>query len=357
MKPAVDSLVVHRPTCGVTVSATSAPDGRCDEYVAGRREATGYHLTGWLEIIAASLGRSTRYLVAESEGRVTGVLPLVMFNSAVFGRSVVSMPFLNYGGVVADDAVSARALLQAATGETIAAGAAYLELRHRTRMFPELPAKTHKVRMVLRLSASAARQWDALDRKVRNQVRKAEKLGVEVDRGGAELLPSFYEVFARNMRDLGTPVYPLRFFRAILDRFPERAQVFRAMHGGRTVAASITWRHGNSIEVPWASSLRAANAACPNMLLYWAMLGHAAEEGFEEFDFGRCTPFEGTYGFKQQWGAAPRQLVWEYWLPAGAPLPDVSPRNPRYARAIAVWRRLPVPVTQVLGPWIVRHIP
>jgi hypothetical protein len=123
------------------------------------------------------------------------------------------------------------------------------------------------------------------------------------------------------------------------------------------VAASITWRHAGSLEVPWASSLREANATCPNMLLYWEMLRYAGEQGLDEFDFGRCTPFEGTYAFKQQWGAEPRQLVWEYWLPARTPLPDVSPRNPRYAGAIAAWRRLPVPVTRVLGPWIVRHIP
>jgi serine/alanine adding enzyme len=357
MELVLEPPVEHRPSRGVSVFATSTPDERCDEYVSRRSEATGYHRTAWAGLIATTLGRQTRYLVAESGGRVTGVLPLVIFRNVVFGRSVVSMPFLNYGGVVADDPASARALLDAAIAETVALGGAYLELRHRTRVFPELQAKTHKVAMVLRLPGSPARQWDALDRKVRNQVRKAEKLGVRVDRGGAELLPSFYEVFARNMRDLGTPVYPLRFFRGVLETFPDSAQVFRAMHGGRAVAASITWRHGGSLEVPWASSLRASNAACPNMLLYWEMLKYANEQGLVEFDFGRCTPFESTYAFKQQWGAEPRQLVWEYWLPAGAPLPDVSPRNPRYAAAIAAWRRLPLPVTQVLGPWIVRHIP
>jgi FemAB-related protein (PEP-CTERM system-associated) len=218
--------------------------------------------------------------------------------------------------------------------------------------------------MVLALAHSVEDQWQALDRKLRNQVRKAEKSGLRAVHGGAELLEPFYAVFARNMRDLGTPVYTIRWFREILETFSDFSRIFVVFSGDQAVAGSLVlWRAGSRevrpevMEVPWASAIREFNPQCANVFLYWQMVRFGVEHGFARFDLGRSTPGEGTFQFKRQWGAEARELVWEYWTAPGSTVPDLSPKNPRFERAIAVWQRLPVGLTKVLGPRIVRNIP
>jgi FemAB-related protein (PEP-CTERM system-associated) len=329
----------------------------CDTYVARHRDASAYHFTEWLAVIHRAFGHETRYLVAESAGAITGVLPLVFFSSRIFGRFTVSIPFFNYGGVLADSDAAARALLERALEDTRRARGTHLELRHRgEQMFPELAARRHKVAMELTLEPTAELQWQALDRKLRNQIRKAEKSGLTTQDGGFELVEAFYAVFAHNMRDLGTPVYGVRFFEEVLTTFPS-ARVFLIRCAGRPVAASIVHGHGATIETPWASSLREYNPFCANVLLYWRMLQFAIERGFHTFDFGRSTPGDGPFHFKRQWGAQPRQLVWEYWTADGHSLPDLNPANAKYRLAIKAWQRLPLSVATALGPPIVRNIP
>jgi FemAB-related protein (PEP-CTERM system-associated) len=330
---------------------------RWDRFVESRPEASIYHRSAWANVFSNAFGHDTRYLAATDGGEIVGVLPLVQFKSRLFARCLVSLPFLNYGGLVAATEHAERALLDAAIGAARAAGASYVEFRHTRQCFAELPSKTHKVAMVLPLASTADQQFSQLDRKVRNQIRKAQKSGISMTIGGLELLDAFYDVFATNMRDLGTPVYTKAFFREVLTAFPEHAQVFCALLEGQTVAASIVLRDRNRMEVPWASALAQFNTLAPNMLLYWEMLRTAVEQGCTHFDFGRCTPNAGTHRFKAQWGAVPHQLCWEYWLASGQSLPNLSPDNARYSTAIRVWRKLPLNVTKIVGPWIVRNIP
>jgi len=159
------------------------------------------------------------------------------------------------------------------------------------------------------------------------------------------------------MRDLGTPVYARAFFAEVLAAFPETARVFLVDAGDVTVAGAITLSFRDTIENPWASSLREYRVLAPNTLMYWRMIEHAIATGHKTFDFGRSTPNEGTYNFKAQWGAEPTPLHWEYVLEPGRTLPNLSPSNPKYRAAIAVWTRLPLAVTNRLGPHIVRSIP
>jgi FemAB-related protein (PEP-CTERM system-associated) len=350
----------------ITVHTDEDPS-RWNAYVARSREASLYHRYDWRHIIERAFRQETLYLTAESDTGVVGVLPLVLFRSRLFGRFAVSMPFLNYGGVLADSEGASSALISAAIDEAKRASASYLELRHTRQLFPALQPRRHKVGMIMDLRATVDEQWLALDRKVRNQVRKAEKSNLSVVHGGAELLDRFYDVFARNMRDLGTPVYGIRWFREILEAFPSTSRIFTIRLAERTVAASFTlWSPGargagappaGTIEVPWASALREFNPLCANVFLYWQMVRFAVESGFSRFDLGRSTPGEGTFLFKKQWGAEPRDLVWEYWTASGGPIPDLSPKNPKFGAAINAWQRLPVGMTRLLGPRIVRNIP
>jgi FemAB-related protein (PEP-CTERM system-associated) len=340
---------------GVTVS-TAGDAAEWDAHVAAHRQATAYHQWGWRGVFREAFGHPSHYLIARRGGRVTGGLPLVELRSRLFGAFAVSLPFVNYGGVVADGEDTAAALVASAVRWAGARGLSHIELRHVAAKAAPWPAKRHKVAMWLPLEKDDEAQWTGLDRKVRNQVRKAEKAGLAADVGGVAELDAFYGVFARNMRDLGTPVYSRRFFAAILSAFPDTTRVFVVRLGNLPIAAAITVQWRDSIEVPWASSLRTYSDKSPNMLLYWTMLKTAIGAGARRFDFGRSTPDEGTFHFKRQWGALPQPLVWEYAGLEGAP-PDQSPKNPKFRLAIALWQRLPLAVANRIGPIVVRNIP
>jgi FemAB-related protein (PEP-CTERM system-associated) len=331
--------------------------GEWDRFVTRHPQASGYHVWKWRRVFESAFGHETLYLAARDHGSIVGVLPLVLFNSRVFGRFAVSLPFVNYGGVLARDAASAAFLLERAAALVDERRLSHVELRHTVRQFPDLQARAHKVGMLLPLERDGAEAWKRLDGKVRNHVRKAEKSQLTARSGGAELLDGFYDVFARNMRDLGTPVYSRGFFAAVLAAFPDAARVFLVDAGHVPVAGAITLSFRGTLDNPWASSLREYRALSPNTLLYWRMIEHAIATGHKTFDFGRSTPNEGTYTFKTQWGAQPTPLHWEYVLNGGRSLPNLSPSNPKYRAAIAVWTRLPLAVTNFLGPHIVRSIP
>jgi FemAB-related protein (PEP-CTERM system-associated) len=210
--------------------------------------------------------------------------------------------------------------------------------------------------MRLQLPDSVAALEKAVGPKVRNQIRKGVRSGLTVVWGGQELVPEFHQVFARNMRDLGTPVYGQNLIYAILRNYPQSADVCVVRQGSRPIAAGLLL-HGTGVsEVPSASSLREFNASCANMLLYWQLLERAVGRGQRVFDFGRSTVEGNTYRFKKQWGAQPEPATWQYYVRTGS-AGDLRPENPKYQRLIRLWQRLPVPVTRWIGPTIARGIP
>jgi FemAB-related protein (PEP-CTERM system-associated) len=327
-----------------------------DAYVASAPGASRYHLACWRTVFTRAFGHETVYLAARWRGHVIGVLPMVAFDSRAFGRFLVSLPFVNYGGVLADDDDACAALVERARQEAERRKARYVELRHMRRLLPALPEKQHKVAMTRPLPADAQSAWAGLDHKVRNQVRKAEKAGLKAVAGGTELVDEFYAVLSHNMRDLGTPIYDKRFFVEILERVPE-SRVHLVRLDAAPLAAGITIGYRAAVENPWAGSLRTHRAMCPNMLLYWAMITDAIERGYRVFDFGRSTPNEGTFQFKKQWGAEAAPCHWEYVLNGASRLPDFNPKSAKFARAVAVWQRLPLGIANALGPRVVRNIP
>lgn len=330
--------------------------GEWDRFVASM-DGSGYLAHDWRGILGRGMGHETQYLAARAGSELRGILPLVRMRSRLFGNFLVSLPFVTHGGLLCRDEAAGTALLAAAGNLRQELGAAYVELRHASGMGLELPARTHKVAMVLPLGADEAAMWRGLNTKVRNQVRKAEKSGLRTVQGGRELLDDFYGVFARNMRDLGTPVLARSFFAQVLWAFPHGTRILSVRLGDRAVAAGFLYWHGNTLEIPWASSIREHNHLCPNNLLYWETIRTGLALGLTRFDLGRSSPGAGTFKFKEQWGARPQALSWHYLLPPGRALPDLTPSNPRYALAINAWRRLPVPLTRLVGPAVVRCIP
>jgi len=345
-----------RPEIRVDEAAPS--DAAWDTYVNTHANATGYHLLAWRQVIDCVFGHRTFYLYAkDAEGSIRGVLPLAFLSSRLFGRFLVSLPFLNYGGVLASDAESERALLERAVELASEVGARHIELRHGPQLGSRWIDRQHKVSMRLELPGDFASLWKGFSAKLRSQVRRAEKEGISCRIGGMEILDDFYTVLTRNMRDLGTPVQGRNFFANILQAFPDAARVAAVYLKDRVVAAGFLYAFRDMLEIPWASSDRRYNRLAPNMLLYKSVLEYACERRFRVFDFGRSTPDSGTYKFKEQWGAQPVGLHWYYWLAEGDTLPDLSPSNSKFRLAISVWRRLPLAVSRRLGPNIVRYIP
>jgi serine/alanine adding enzyme len=329
-----------------------------DLFIRSIENATSYHRIKWRNVITESFGHDCHYLAAiDDNGEWQGVLPLVHMRSRLFGHFLISVPFVNYGGLLCNGNLAAGVLLDEAERLRRSLGATHVELRHTGGSLTGIPSRQHKVTMLLDLAVDVDGQWRAFDGKLRNQIRKAEKNGLQSAIGHLELLDAFYAVFARNMRDLGTPVYAKRFFRNILKAFPDTTRIFCVYREGKMIAAGIGSWFKDTFEVPWASSISDYNTLCPNNMLYWEAIRFAIRNGFKKFDFGRSTPHEGTYNFKKQWGAVPVQLCWQYLMASGIRIPDLTPSNPKYKVAIRAWQRLPVPATKILGPMIVRNIP
>jgi FemAB-related protein (PEP-CTERM system-associated) len=312
----------------------------------------------WLLVLQEGMGHSPFAIEANRGDKTVGLVCLSHVRSLLFGRYLVSMPYLNTGGILADDGVAETALAKRAVSLADELRVRYLELRHEQPLQqPTLShRRTDKVHMRLELPTTGAALWEQITAKVRNQIRKGQKHGFTVHWGREELLDDFFAVFSHNMRDLGTPTFGRRLFAAIIKHFPGDAE-FCVLRDAERPIASALLLHGKGVtEVPSASSLKSYNSTCANMLLYWQLLERTAERRQRAFDFGRSSEGSSTFKFKKQWGAKAFPAEWQYYLRDGT-MSDMRKDNPKYQRMIAIWRRLPVGLTRRIGPLISRGIP
>ncbi|MGQ0665550.1 MAG: FemAB family XrtA/PEP-CTERM system-associated protein [Nitrospiraceae bacterium] len=328
-----------------------------EDYVKRSSASNYYHQLGWKNVIEKSFGHKTHYLLCEEGDQIKGIFPLVHLKSLLFGNFLVSMPYFNYGGICADSIDVHHQLLHEAVRIAQRENAHHIEVRDSRVLDYGWRMKTAKVAMRLELRASADELWHALPSKLRSQVRRSSREGISCRIGRMEELDSFYKVFCIRMRELGTPVYPKYFFENILNEFRETTWICSVYMGTRPVAAGFVAGSRDTMEIPWAASMSAYNHLSPNMLLYWSALKFACENGYSIFDFGRSSPGEGTYKFKEQWGAKAHPLFWYYWMEDEGELPQLNPKNPKYRMAIEVWKRLPVSLTRLIGPAIVKNLP
>jgi FemAB-related protein (PEP-CTERM system-associated) len=259
------------------------------------------------------------------------------------------VPFFSYGGACAEDDATALALMDCARKLARGLGCSYLELRDDRARGGDWSVRTDKASMVLPLPGSAEMLGKQLGSKLRSQIKRAEREPLGVRRGGLELLDAFYDVFARNMRDLGTPVYPVRFFRSILERFADdTALVIIDLKGEPAAGGFLVFDRG-ATEIPWACCRGEAKPLGVNMKLYWEVLNTAIEQGSSRFDFGRSTIGSGPYKFKQQWGAQPHQLYWHRWERRPRVDTGAAPQGKLRRYAVALWQRLPLTIANRIG--------
>jgi FemAB-related protein (PEP-CTERM system-associated) len=324
-----------------------------DRFVRASGDGTIMHLHAWRDILREAYSHPVWLLAAEESGTLRGVLPLALVRSPVFGRSLVSMPFMDYGGVCAGPAAESERPLVEEASRLAAELRAKLVLRYLREPDLELPRSLDKVTMWLELGTSEESLWRGLPSERRNRIRKAQRSGLQASVCGSEGLEEFYAVFARNMRDLGSPVHSARFFEAVLRHLPGSTRVLLVRDAGSPVGAGILLLHEGMISIPWVSSLRSAFAKCPNQLLYWEAMRFGIANGFRVLDLGRSSRNSGNFEAKRQWGARPVQLHWAYH-PDDAEPPGEEVR--RAAWAVGIWQRLPLGLVNRVGPWLRRGI-
>lgn len=334
------------------VARPAADDPHWDDFVRSAPDSQIGHLSGWRRIIEDVLGREYIPLVAiTTEGEWRGVLPLVRIRAPLLGHSIVSLPYLNYGGSIGTSEAQRR-LCDAAVMEAQRSGADLLQIRRRTEL-PGTPSIVRKDIVLLDLPDTPDELWGAFPAKLRTQIRRPLKEGMELRIGPDQLAP-FYAVFARNMRDLGTPVYSRRFFEAIADTFEEA--VFGAVYWrGQPVGGGCGFVWRGEFEMTWASCIRDYNPMAPNMLLYWGFMEAMIGRGVRVFNFGRSTPDSSTHRFKLQWGGRAVPLPWLEW--SAEPRPVSAGATPLMQFAAAAWRRLPLSVANLVGPALASRLP
>jgi serine/alanine adding enzyme len=329
-------------------------------YVESAPQASLYHALEWRHVLLRAFGHRSWYLMAQDDGKTRGVLPLVEMKSSLFGHFFVSLPFLDYGGILADTPEHEAALATAATDLAATRGAHHIELRQSfaaaRRAVGGWKLRQHKAALVIPLNVDTDTHWSGLNSRLRGKVRKAEKSAAAFSVGTAEELDDFYRVFCLNMRDLGTPVYGPAFFQNVL-RFAKDATVLLVRREGRPAAGAIALRRGERVELPWICSDYSQSSFYVNEYLYWNAIQWACRSGARELDLGRCSTDGGVFRFKMQWNPEVRPLFWYYWLASGIALPALSPNNPKYELAIRCWKKMPLALANRVGPWIVRNIP
>ncbi len=337
--------------------ASSSDSKGWDNYLLHTRNRTLAHRWSWGEILASSFGVKPYYFIAERENSIVGILPTTLMKSRLFGSFLISLPWLDYGGPIADNDEIALCLVDTAIETASENNCSFLELRAVSHRLEGLREKADKFTFLLDLQSGEEDVWKSFNAKARNQVRKAEKSGLTVLFGDSDLLAEFYKVFARNMRDLGTPVWPKELFEEIFYHFPNDTEIAAVEYKSKIVAAALILHYGDYSIVPSASSYREYRRLCPNNIMYWEIIKHCISRGSILFDFGRSSEGAGTYHFKKQWVKKPTQQIWQYKLLSTNTLPELNPRNPKYRLAINIWSKMPLSIANFLGPKIITKLP
>jgi FemAB-related protein (PEP-CTERM system-associated) len=329
---------------------------RWEAFVAECPDATFFHRAGWKRVIEETLGHQTYFLYAEdAAGAIVGVLPLVFIRSALFGRSLSSTAFCVYGGPAvtapgAADALTARAV---EIGERLRAD--HIEFRGRQATQVGWSRKSGLyVTFRKAIDPDPDKNLLAVPRKQRAMVRKGIAAGLTSDIDAD--VERLHHIYAESVRNLGTPVFPKRYFTALQREFGDDCEVLTVVNQGRPVSSVLSFFFRDEVLPYYGGGTLAAREVAANDFMYWEVMRRAAARGSRIFDFGRSKLGTGAFSFKTHWGFVPEPLDYEYFLLRSRELPDVNPLNPKYRLFIEAWKRLPLPVANLIGPWIARDL-
>ncbi len=337
----------------VAVRQARASDAAAwDAFVLAAPEGTFFHRFAWSGLFRDVFRLEPHYLIAERDGTVTGVLPLAHQKSLLFGNALISSPFCVEGGPLAADLESLAALDDAAASLADSLKIPTLEYRSRKATRPGWTVKHDLYATFARpLSAKDEENLLAIPRKQRAVVRKTLTGGLKSEtEEGADAL---FRVYSESVRNLGTPVFPKRYFAALRETFGGDCDVVVIRDGDAAVSAVMNFYHKDTVLPYYGGGTAAARKSGANDFLYWEVMRRAALRGCRRFDFGRSKAGTGAFAFKKNWGFEPQWLEYEFRLTPGTTLPDKNPNNPKYALMISVWKKLPLPLANFLGPFLI----
>lgn len=337
-------------------AANDADAGAWDAFVFGLPEATFFHRFGWRKVIRQAYGHRTHFLLAERDGVIEGVLPLAEINSRLFGHALIASPFCVYGGIAAATPEARNLLDQHAQSLATELGVGHLEYRDRDApAHADWPGSELYVTFRKELDPDVEKNMLAIPRKQRAMVRKGIKNGLAIElEAGVE---DFFAVYADNVLRHGTPAMPKRYFALLRETFTEDCEVMLVRApDGQVVSGVMSFYFREEILPYYAGDALAARSLAANDFKYWELMRRACERGIRVFDFGRSKIGTGPYDFKRNWGFEPQLLHYGYKLVKAERLPENNPNNPKYQLFIKAWQRLPLPVANFLGPYIVKNL-
>lgn len=326
-------------------------------YIDASPGSTIAHRIGWMEVMRDGLGHKPMYIIALENENVRGVLPLMKIQTWWRSKYLVSLPWIDYGGICADNPSIAELMLQKACATAKEKKAKFIELRSMESNNLKLTTRQDRVTFLMPLESDSENIWKSFNAKLRNQIRKSQKSNLSCHFGGLEFLPEFYKVFSWKMHDLGTPVWSYAFFKLILKTFSGSSEIILVRRNDELIAAGLILYFKNKLYVPSAASYRSMLKYCPNHALYWAAIQRGCEKGYHYFDFGRSKLNSPTFRFKKQWVPSPTKLVWQYFLNKTDSVPSINPDNSKYKFFIDMWRRLPLSVANKIGPKVIKNFP
>ena len=327
---------------------------RWDAFIAANPDATFFHLSGWKTVIEQVFGHTTHYLFAEQSGQIKAVLPLAHVKSFLFGNTLVSTPFCVYGGIVADNEAAAEAVREKACGLAQQLRVDTLELRNHKRSNQQWPTKKLYVTFRKEIDPDPEVNLKEIPRKQRAMVRKGIQAGLhsEIDVGWQRL----YRVYSESVRNLGTPVFPAKLFRVLREVFGDACEVLMVTHEGQDLAGVMSFYFRDQVLPYYGGSLEQARALKGNDFMYWELMRRAGEKGVKIFDYGRSKEGSGSYSFKKNWGFIPIPLYYENYLVKSEAIPEINPMNPKYQLFIRAWKKLPLPLANMIGPMLARSL-
>ncbi len=342
----------------LVITTMSATDSTLwDQYVQQHKSHSPYHIFAWLAAIENAYSHEVHYFVAEKSNKIVGVLPLVDIRIPFKGSSLCSLPFCDVGGCLADNSEVQIALEQKATELKEKLNSKSIEYRERAEVSDNTQFEGRKVSMLLPLPATSKELFSGFKSKLRSQIRKAEKNGLTYELGAdQQLIDEFYAVFSENMLRLGSPVHSKKWIESICERYNEQCIIAVVKLDGVAVGTGVVLFSNDKACIPWASTRAEYNRLSPNMMLYWALLKFVTDKGCKEFDFGRSTFNEGTFRFKQQWGAQPVLLDWRKDIQTTAQSEVVSGNSRIKSLVEKIWKTLPLAVANAIGPKLRRYI-
>ncbi len=327
---------------------------RWDNFVQESTDATFFHQAGWKTVIEKAFGHKTYFLYVENEGKIAGILPLVHINSLFFGNTLISIAPCVYGGIVASDDQSYLELDKEVCRLAEELSVDCLEMRNRVQKNSDRPYKELYFYFRKELDADVEKNFLAIPRKQRAMVRKGIEAGLTsvIDSN----IDRIYRAYSESVRNLGTPVFSKKYFQILKDVFGDQCEVLTVEHNDQLIASVMSFYFKDEILPYYGGGTDLARELKGNDFMYWEVMRRAVEKGIKVFDYGRSKIGTGSYSFKKNWGFTPQPLFYEFYLVKSTSLPDINPLNPKYKFFIAAWKRLPLAVSQVIGPWLSKDL-